>query len=658
MAFTKPKASQINFDLTNITDPLIRLNSGETGSADKDAGIIIERGDDQNVAIMYDESANQFAVVNTDDIGTTSGDVTIASYADVKANAFYGDGSNLTGISASYGDSDVGTYLSSNGYGTSSSIIASITDSAPSTLDTLNELAAALGDDANFSTTVTNSIATKLPLAGGSLTGALSISTTTTDDTLLLTTTEDSSSAAPVITLKRNSSSVADADYLGQIKFKGENDADQEVVYAKITGKILDASDGTEDGIIEIAHKKAGSNNISARFRSDSLQLINGTQLTVDGTSTFNGVTVNSSQTISMGSNRITNVADPTSAQDAATKAYVDTNAAGGGDVVDDTTPQLGGDLDTNGNDINFGDNDKAQFGTGSDLQIYHDGSNSYVEDTGTGNLRMKGATKVQLLADNNEDMLHAIANGAVEIYYDNVKKLETTSTGVDVTGTLTSDGLTVDGDVTLNDGSPNLRLQDTDTSRYIDMAYGTRAASFTNTMASGEDIDTVEPWINFRFKDDGETRTAMTIDHDGNVDIVGTLNGTASSAKYADLAERYTTDEDYEEGTVMVFGGDEEVTQCTNKFDKRIAGVISTDPAYLMNSELEGATVALVGRVPCKVIGEIRKGDLMVASDTPGHAEAWRDESNPPSGSIIGKALENKTGASTDVIEVVVGKN
>jgi len=330
VAFTRPKASQINFDLTNITDPLIRLNSGETGSADKDAGIIIERGNDQNVAVMYDESANQFAVVNTDEIGTTSGNVTIASYADIKANAFYGDGSNLTGIPASYGDSDVGTYLSSNGYGTSSSIIASITDSAPSTLNTLNELAAALGDDANFSTTVTTSIATKLPLAGGSMTGALSISTTTTDDTLLLTTTENSSSAAPVLTLKRNSSSVADADYLGQLKFKGENDADQEVVYAKITAKIQDNTDGTEDGLIEFANKKAGSNNITARLRSDSLQLLNGTQFTVDGDATFNGLAVNSSQTISMGSNRITNVADPTSNQDAATKAYVDNNAGGG----------------------------------------------------------------------------------------------------------------------------------------------------------------------------------------------------------------------------------------------------------------------------------------------------------------------------------------
>ena len=104
-----------------------------------------------------------------------------------------------------------------------------------------------------------------------------------TDDSLLLTATEDSSTAAPVVTFKRNSGTPADADYLGQLKFKGENDADQEVVYAKITAKIQDASDGSEDGLIEFANKKAGSNVITARLRSDSLQLLNDSNLTVDG---------------------------------------------------------------------------------------------------------------------------------------------------------------------------------------------------------------------------------------------------------------------------------------------------------------------------------------------------------------------------------------
>ena len=127
------------------------------------------------------------------------------------------------------------------------------------------------------------------------------IANTSTGDSLLVTTTENSSTAGPVISLKRNSGSPADADYLGQIKFKGENDADQEVNYAKITGKILDASDGTEDGIIEFAHVKAGSQTITGRWRSDSLQLLNSTNLsvagdtTVTGTLSFSGITLPSS---------------------------------------------------------------------------------------------------------------------------------------------------------------------------------------------------------------------------------------------------------------------------------------------------------------------------------------------------------------------------
>ena len=97
--------------------------------------------------------------------------------------------------------------------------------------------------------------------------------------------TDAGSSAAPEFKLYRNSASPADADYLGQIKFAGESDTGVERNYAKITGKILDASNGTEDGILEFAHIKAGSQTITGRWRSDSLQLLNGTALTVAGLS-------------------------------------------------------------------------------------------------------------------------------------------------------------------------------------------------------------------------------------------------------------------------------------------------------------------------------------------------------------------------------------
>ena len=89
-------------------------------------------------------------------------------------------------------------------------------------------------------------------------------------------------------------------------------------------------------------------------------------------------------------------------------------------------------------------------------------------------------------------------------------------------------------------------------------------------------------------------------------------ITGTASTAQYADLAEKYTADDDYEPEQFLVFGGEQEVTECVKKYDKRIAGIVSTDPAYPMNSASTGIQVGLMGPVSCKVIGEIRKGDLM----------------------------------------------
>jgi len=114
-------------------------------------------------------------------------------------------------------------------------------------------------------------------------TAQLHVSNNSIDDLLFVETTDDSNSASPIIKLKRNSSSPADADYLGQFKFQGENNADQNVTYAKISGKIGSVVDGQEQGIIEFANVKNGTNTITARFKSDELQLLNSTNLSVDG---------------------------------------------------------------------------------------------------------------------------------------------------------------------------------------------------------------------------------------------------------------------------------------------------------------------------------------------------------------------------------------
>lgn len=133
-----------------------------------------------------------------------------------------------------------------------------------------------------------------------------------------------------------------------------------------------------------------------------------------------------------------------------------------------------------------------------------------------------------------------------------------------------------------------------------------------------------------------------------------GTFFGVSTSALYADLAENYVTDAEYEAGTVVVFGGEEEIT-VTDKFaDARVAGVISTAPAYLMNDKCEGGLpVALRGRVPCKVVGPVRKGDLLVTSTTPGYACSVGSDLQYGV-AVIGKSIENSD-AETAVITAVI---
>ena len=129
----------------------------------------------------------------------------------------------------------------------------------------------------------------------------------------------------------------------------------------------------------------------------------------------------------------------------------------------------------------------------------------------------------------------------------------------------------------------------------------------------------------------------------------------TATTALYADLAEKYLADCNYPPGTVLSFGGTAEVTISTQDHDPIVAGVVSTDPAYCMNSGLTGdhvITLALAGRVPCQVQGTVTVGAMMVSA---GNGRA-RAESNPAMGTVIGKAVQSFDG-NIGTIEIVVGR-
>ena len=163
-----------------------------------------------------------------------------------------------------------------------------------------------------------------LDLNSQNITGTGNISTTVD---ITITDTDAGSSAGPELVLYRNSSSPADADYLGQLQFKGRHDGGGDEIYAKVTGKISDASQGTEDGLIETAIKGNGSFTIVSRQKSNELQLLNSVGLSVAGNTTLSG-TLNG-HTIPGGSGTIALTSD-----------------IGSTDLSADSTPQLGGDLD------------------------------------------------------------------------------------------------------------------------------------------------------------------------------------------------------------------------------------------------------------------------------------------------------------------------
>ena len=181
--------------------------------------------------------------------------------------------------------------------------------------------------------------------------------------------------------------------------------------------------------------------------------------------------------------------------------------------------------------------------------------------------------------------------------------------------------------------------------------AFGSNTISTTGNVASGN------------LSVGSGTFTVGNIVTTGNVsgnigsssNYFNTVFATATTALYADLAENYQADANYAPGTVVAFGGDEEITLATQDNDSTVAGVVSTNPAYQMNSGLTGnhvVTVALLGRVPCLIQGPVSKGALMVSA---GNGRA-RAEPNPAPGAIIGKAVQSFDG-DVGTIEIVVGR-
>ena len=270
-------------------------------------------------------------------------------------------------------------------------------------------------------------------------------------------------------------------------------------------------------------------------------------------------------------------------------------------DIIQDTTPQLGGSLDTNNNPI---------------------------ISTGTNNINITPATGQSVI----------------------------------ITGDLTVTGTATTLDVqNMNVEDPIIMLNKMD-------AGPTDVQPTTNSNDAGIIVQRGSTQNNAAwFWDETDDRwKAVETNSDSNVtNIVETaladiganiVYATATQAQYADLAEIYESDADYEPGTVLVIGGDKEVTQCGILQDPRVVGVVSTAPAYLMNKDANGVAVALRGKVPCKVEGPVRKGDLLVTNVTPGTATTLtHDSPTPPAFCVIGKSLETDESTGIKLINIIV---
>jgi hypothetical protein len=201
------------------------------------------------------------------------------------------------------------------------------------------------------------------------------------------------------------------------------------------------------------------------------------------------------------------------------------------------------------------------------------------------------------------------------------------------------TNGMTANGNLFLNNGTSNIHLPATNGNVHFTVASNNilriTANGIVNDMGNG-------------------------VGNIGNsTSYFNTVFAKSTSAYYADVAELYASDQKYDVGTVLVFGGEHEVTASATSHDSAIAGTVSQQPAYVMNSGLQAShpvAVALLGRVPCKVIGPVSKGDLLVASDQPGIA-CRLDKTKFQPGCVIGKAVETHPDSDMAVIEVVVGR-
>ena len=573
--------------------------------------------------------------------GNLAGNVTAASgtssFTNVTINGILnmnaGTTATITNLSAPVNPNDAARKVDVD------TAVSNLVDSAPGTLDTLNELAAALGDDSDFANTITTSIATKLPLAGGTMTGAIAMGTAKITGLGDPTANQDAvtKSFSDTTYLGKAGGTMSGAIAMGSQKITGlgapssANDAVTKTYVDNITGSLSSAQtnannaaasataaatsetnagnsasaasssataaaasyDSFDDRYLGAKSSAPATDNDGDALISGALYFNTSTNImyvyggsgwqaagsSVNGTSNRNTYTATAGQTVFaatydpgyvdfwLNGTKLISGTDFTATSGT---SIVLSSGAAVGDTVDivgygtfvvaDTYTKAQADAryvevtgDTLTGGLAFGDNVKATFGASSDLEIYHDGSSSYIHDRGVGNLNIKTNVFRVNNAGGTEIMANFVQNGAVSLYYDNSSKIATTATGISVIGTVEATNLTLSGNLTVN-GTQTIVNSTTLDVADINITVASGAADAAAANGAGLTVDGAAATILYQSTGDkwafnkpislgtwtvtesgGSLYFAaggvnkMKLDASGNLDVAGSVNTNAT---------------------------------------------------------------------------------------------------------------------------------
>ena len=302
------------------------------------------------------------------------------------------------------------------------------------------------------------------------------------------------------------------------------------------------------------------------------------------------------------------------------------------------------------------------------------DGSADQVLATdGSGNLSFTTISSTAISQNNtNVTVTDSGSNGTVTITADGNTEMTVTDDGVRVHGNLTVDGTQTIINTTTLSVEDNVIELNRNVSNNSGMPTYSGLKVNRGELSTATEQDLFWAWDE-SFADDGTTIfgnaggawTAFKSANDNMsastlVDIrANIVHAIATGAQYSDVAERYAADEYMQKGTVVSIGGTEEITTATDEMSENVFGVVSTQPAFMMNASAGNNDshpfVAMVGRVPVRVIGLARKGDRIVLSSTKGVARVVRPNENPTTEQVIGRVLQDKIDTAEHAIECVV---